>query len=138
MSVRAWASTARAMCEGWRLRRVMQSMAARAGAALGEDALGVDEAEDAESVLGFGVDDGVPAGDDPAGLGDLVGAPAQDLRDRLVGHVLREAGDVEGQRDLRPRLAGSTGAGGQLGEAHRLRGHKPSFPAGVWRRATTV
>jgi len=53
--------------------------------------------------------------------------------DQEVG-VLVELSIAEVTQDLRqgfrPRLAGSTGAGGQLGETHRLRGHEFSFPAG--------
>ncbi len=33
------------------------------------------------------------------------------------------------RQGFRPSLAGSTGTGGQLGEAHRLRGHGLSFRA---------
>ncbi len=34
------------------------------------------------------------------------------------------------RKGFRPRLAGSTGTGGKLGEAHRLRGHRFSFQTG--------
>ncbi len=60
----------------------------------------MDEAQDAEAVLGLGVDDGVPAGDDPARLGHLVRCAAEDLADGLVSEVFGEGGDVEGEGDL--------------------------------------
>lgn len=53
---------------------------AGAGAALGEDALGVHDAHDAESVLGLLVVQGVAAGHHPTRLAHLVGAAAQHVR----------------------------------------------------------
>ncbi len=73
---------------------------AGAGAGLGEDLLGVDEAHDAEAVLGLLVDDGVAAGDEAAGLEHLVGAAAQDIGQDVLAQVVGEGGHVQGQEHL--------------------------------------
>jgi len=61
------------------------------------------------------------------------GVAGRGQTDQEVG-VLADLSIAEVTQDLRqgfrPRLAGSTGTGGQLGETHRLRGHGLSFPAG--------
>ena len=67
---------------------------------LAEEAGGVRKAEDAKAVLGFVVPDGVAAGNDAAGLGDLVGAAADDVGGDGRGEVLGEGGDVEGEGDF--------------------------------------
>ena len=70
------------------------------GAGLGEDVLGVDEAHDAEAVLGLVVDDRVAAGDEAARLQHLVGAAAQDLDQDVLAQVVGEGGHVQGQEHL--------------------------------------
>ena len=61
-----------------------------------DDPVGMDLAEDDEAVLRLGVVDGVPADDEDAGVGRLVGAAAQDLaEDGERQRVPWEADDAE-------------------------------------------
>ena len=80
------------------LRQVETVASAEGG--LAQQAGGVREAEDAEAVLGLVVPDRVAAGDGAAGLGDLVGAAADDAGGDVGREVLGEGGDVEGEHDL--------------------------------------
>jgi hypothetical protein len=47
------------------------------------------------------------------------------LVDLSIGEVTQDL-----RQGFRPGFAGSTGAGGQLGQPYRLRGHRRSFQAG--------
>ena len=81
--------------------------------ALDEDPIGMDPSRHAESVLRLVVHDRVATGDDPAGLGDLVGAAAEDLGDDRLWHVSREAGHGEREHHLAPhRVDVRHGVGG--------------------------
>jgi len=53
----------------------------RAGTGVGDESVGMDETGDGKSVEGLGILDGVPAGEDAASFGDLVGATAEDVVD---------------------------------------------------------
>ena len=68
--------------------------------ALDQNPIGMDAAGHAEPVLRLGVDDGVPARDHAARLGDLVAAAAEDLRDDFLRHLAREACDREREHHL--------------------------------------
>ena len=73
---------------------------ARAGACLGQNAIRMHQAHHAEPILGLLIDDGMTAGDDCSGLGDLVRSAAQ-----YAGHCLRRhAGGKAGEEQLRHRL----------------------------------
>ena len=72
---------------------------ARERAGLGPDLVGMDRAGDDEPELRLGIGDGVPAGDDRAGLGDLLRRALEDGGDHLRRQVLREPGDIEREED---------------------------------------
>ena len=65
------------------------------GAALRPDAVGMNGSDDGEAVLRLLVAQRVPAREDSAGRGDLIGCGGEDRRDRLVREALRKRGDRE-------------------------------------------
>ena len=67
---------------------------------LDQDALRMHAAGDAEPILGLGVDHGVPARHHPSRLQHLVGAALEDGRDDGLGHLAREAREVQREEDL--------------------------------------
>ena len=106
---------------------------ARPKAALDQHAVGVNAPRDAEAILGLVVDDGVAPRDDPARLGDLLGAAAEDLGHDGLVHLAREARDGEREHhlpahrvDVRHRVGRGDGAPGPRvvhhgrEEVHRL------------------
>ena len=72
---------------------------ARERAGLGPDLVGMDRAGDDQPELRLGIGDGVPAGDDRAGLGDLLRRALEDGGDHVRRQVLREPGDIEREED---------------------------------------
>ena len=73
---------------------------AGAQATLDEHAVGMDAAGNAQPILRLVVDDGVAAGDDAAGLCDLLGTATKDLGDDALVHLTRKAGDREREQHL--------------------------------------
>ena len=102
-------------------------------AGVGQHLVGVNEAGDGQTVLGFRIQNAVAAGDDGSCLIGLVIAPPQQVVNRLFGHVFRHAQQVQGQLRFAahgvnvrqgvgggnlPEKIGIVGNGGE--EVHRL------------------
>ena len=91
------------------------------GPALGEDAVGVDEALHGEPEDRLLRADGVAAGDHTAGVGHDLGGGGQDGRDGLDRQLLGEGGDVE-REDDRPAHGEHVAAGVGRGDGAEVGG----------------